>query len=183
EFSERMDPATLTLDTCVIQDTRTGRSVPGMIQVEADGRTASFVPAQPYAAGHDHVVFLNPNGTIKDAAGNSLGSYAFVFITAFVADSERPRLVATSPVAGDHGVPLNAVVILDFSEPLHGVNVLHGIQVLAATNPVAGSVALSNGNRRVTFTPAAALLPTTPYTVVLSTAITDLAGNPLDNPG
>ena len=54
--------------------------------------------------------------------------------------------------------------------------------MLADGEPVPGSIALSDGNRRVTFTSGTALEANTQHTVVVSTELTDLAGNPLDNP-
>ncbi len=52
----------------------------------------------------------------------------------------------------------------------------------AAGEPIAGSIALSDGHRRATFTSAATLAADTVHTVSLSTRITDPVGNPLDNP-
>ncbi|MGH8488733.1 MAG: Ig-like domain-containing protein [Gammaproteobacteria bacterium] len=181
EFSERMDPATLTPANFTVRDNITFQNVVGMVQVDPDGRTASFVPERPYAVGRQHFVSLN--NEIKDAAGNRLNFNSFSFTTAFEEDNERPRLVATSPTNGDTNIPVNALIVLGFSEPLHTVNVLRGIQVSANGEPVAGSFALSDGNRRVTFTSAAALKPATDHTVIFTTTITDLVGNPLDNPG
>ncbi|MCP4046711.1 MAG: hypothetical protein GY732_12080, partial [Gammaproteobacteria bacterium] len=182
EFSERMDPASLTTVNFVVRDNTTFQSVSGMIQVDPNGLTASFVPVQPFAVGRSHSVSLSTN--IMDAAGNSLtGGRSFSFTTAFGTDIDRPRLVATSPVDGDTGMPVNVLVVLDFSEPLNNVNFLRGIEILEAGVTVPGSFALSSGNRRVTFTSAQALLSNTLYTVAMSTQITDLVGLPLDNPG
>ena len=80
-------------------------------------------------------------------------------------------------------MPVNALVVLQFSEPLSLVNAPRGIHVTAGGDPVAGSIALSDANRRVTFTSAASLRPNTTHTVELTTEITDLVGQPLDNPG
>src|SRR4029077_7946441 len=40
-------------------------------------------------------------------------------------------------------------------------------------------IALSDGNRRITFTPAASLSPNTTFTIALNAAMADIAGNPL----
>jgi len=186
QFSERMDPATLIPANVIVYDTVTGLNVPGMVQVDSEGRTASFVPTQPLAVGRLHYVYLTSG--LQDAAGNSLGclyscSSPFVFTTSFALDTDNPRLVATSPVDGDTRMPLNILLMLEFSEPLHTVNVLSGIQLLAQGASVPGSIALSNGNRRLTFTPAEALQANTLHEVVVTTQITDLVGHPLDNPG
>ncbi|MEE8523116.1 MAG: Ig-like domain-containing protein, partial [Thermoanaerobaculia bacterium] len=182
EFSERMDPATLTTANWTVRDNTTFQNVGGMIQVDPDGRTAAFVPEMPFAIGRSHRVTLSTN--VLDAAGNRLtGSRSFSFTTAFAPDNERPVLLGISPIDGDSAVPVNALVVLDFSEPLSIIAALRGLRVEVSGVPVEGSFALSSGNRRVTFTSMEALLPDTVHTVVITTQLTDLVGNPLDNSG
>ena len=182
EFSERMDPASLTTTAFTIQDRVSFDFVQGMIQVDPDDRTVSFVPDQPYKVGRLHRATLGTG--ITDTAGNALtASQTFNFTSALAADTQRPQFVVGSPVDGATEVPVNALVMLQFDEPLQTVNVLRGIQVLADGEEVPGSLALSNGNCRVTFTSGAAFSPNTLHTVHVTTTITDLAGNPLDNPG
>ncbi|VAW72830.1 hypothetical protein MNBD_GAMMA15-2036, partial [hydrothermal vent metagenome] len=181
QFSERMDPATLTTAAFTVRDNTTFQNVAGMIQVDPDGITASFIPEQPFSVGRAHSVTLLTS--VADAAGNALaGSRSFSFTTAFVEDSDRPTLVAISPPDFVTNVPVNAIVMLDFSEPLNLINVVNGVQVLINGVSIPGSIALSDGNRRVTFTSAQALSPDTLHQITASTVITDLVGNPLDNP-
>jgi hypothetical protein len=181
EFSEPMNPATLTTATFTISDNTVGGNVAGMIQVDPDDRTVSFVPAQPFAVGRSFSVTLTSG--ITDAAGNPLSFRFFSFTTALAADTERPVLLGTSPADLAGNVPVNALVVLQFSEPLHLVNAPRGIRVLADGDPVAGSIALSDANRRATFTSAAALPSNTAHAIVFTSEITDLVGLPLDNPG
>ncbi len=184
EFSERMDPVSLNAASFRVRDNTTFVDVPAsMIQIEPDGRTASFIPQRPFAAGRQHTVILSTS-QIKDAAGNLLtGSPSFSFTTAFVGDGERPRLLGVSPGDGLAGVPVNALVVVQFDEPVHPVTVPRGIRILANGLPVEGSYALSDGNRRVTFTSATALAASTDHSVTVSTEVTDLVGFPVDNPG
>lgn len=182
EFSERMDPAALTPANFTVRENTTFQNVDGMIQVDPDGRTASFVPDLPFPIGRSHSVTLSTS--ITDAAGNQLtGTRFFSFTTAFEEDNERPLLVGTNPSDADTGVPVNTLIVLDFDEPLSIVNVLQGIIVTTDSTTVSGSIALSDGNRRVTFTSTDALLADTEYSVIITTDVTDLVGNPLDNPG
>ncbi|HEX4955079.1 MAG TPA: Ig-like domain-containing protein [Thermoanaerobaculia bacterium] len=183
EFSERMDPATLVPANWTVRENVGFTNVAGMIQVDPEGRTASFVPNRPLAIGRSHSVFLSTSG-IKDAAGNLLtGTSSFSFTTAFVPDAERPILLASSPGDGAVGVPVNALVVLRFSEPVNSITLARGFRVFAGAVQVPGSLALSDGNRRATFTSAAALSANALYSIVVSTDLTDLVGNPLDNPG
>ena len=176
-----MDLGTLTQANFTIRDNITFQNVAGLIQADASGRTVSFVPTQPFPVGRFFQVFLGSE--IKDAAGNHLGVRFFSFTTAFDIDNERPLLVANSPTDGDTNVPTNAVVVIQFNEPVNVINALRGIQVTANNAVVQGSLAFSDANRRATFTPAVPFDQSTLFTVTTTAQITDLAGNTLSNPG
>ncbi|MFN7962562.1 MAG: Ig-like domain-containing protein [Thermoanaerobaculia bacterium] len=182
QFSERMDPATLIPANWTVRENVNFTNLAGMIQVDPDGRRASFVPNQPLPVGRSHSVFLSTTG-IKDLAGNPLtGTSGFSFTTAFFPDNARPLVVATSPTEGASNVAVNALVYVQLSEPVEPISVARGIRLFAGGNLVVGSYALSDGNRRVTFTSAAALPSSSALSLVISTELTDLAGNPVDNP-
>src|SRR6185437_12082946 len=51
EFSKQVNPASLTSQTFFVIDSVTGQPVQGMLQVDASGFTASFVPQTQYAVG------------------------------------------------------------------------------------------------------------------------------------
>src|SRR5208337_1761700 len=70
QFTEAMDPATLTPQNFSVTDQTTNQPVPGMVQVDATGFTASFVPQPPYGIGRGIYVYLS--SSIKDTFGNSL---------------------------------------------------------------------------------------------------------------
>ena len=182
QFSEVMDPATLIPDNLTVRDNFLGQNISGMIQVDSGNRTASFVPDVPFAIGRSHTITLGT--AITDAAGNALtGSRSFSFTTSFVEDIIRPRLRGSSPVSGSDSAPVNALVVLDFNESINSVSVNNAIQITVNGESVPGSIAISDGSRRVTFTSEAALSPNTVHTITVTTDITDLAGNPLENPG
>ena len=152
-----MEPASLTTDTflVLVRDDLVDVLVPGMVQVEPDGRAASFVPDAPYGVNRKHTVTLT--SAITDRAGNTLPSHGFVFKTAFQEDTERPSLVGVSPPDGAIDVPINAVIVVEFDELVSSFGVLAGFSVAEGGEFVAGSIALSNANRKVTFTPASSL--------------------------
>ena len=62
-------------------------------------------------------------------------------------------MVGTSPANATTGIPLNAVIVLQFSKPLNGISVSNGLQVQTGGQSVSGATALSNSNEQVTFTP------------------------------
>ncbi len=183
QFSKAMDPATLTAQSFTLSDDFTGNSVPGMVQVDPTGTTASFVPQSFLGVGRTFYVQLT--STVEDSSGNALtgsGTY-YTFTTAFTADTTAPQVLGSSPSAGAAAVPLNAVIVLEFSKPLDVISVSHGLQVLSGGQPVPGSMALSNSNQRVTFTPLGGLAANAVYTVVTTAQITDVGGLALANPG
>ena len=179
EFSERMDPSTLTPANFVVTGNTVSQTVGGMIQVDSDGTTASFVPDQPLPIGRSFRMTLNTN--VTDAAGNRLnGTRSFIFTTAFENDLEAPSVLAVSPTDSASDVALNALVSIQFSEPLDRINILAGLDIKDDSgNSVPGSIALASGNRQVNFTSESALDANTVYTVDLSDQISDVAGNTL----
>ncbi len=182
QFSERMSPATLTNSNFTVFDQSISRIVEGMIQVDADGSTAAFVPNENWAVGRTYRVSLN--NRVTDIAGNRLSTNVrYEFTTAFVEDFDRPQLVTTSPEDGANDVFVNSVIQLTFNETVDPVDVLRGVKVWTNGQEVEGAFALSNANQLLTFTSTDALMPNTEYSVEFTTVVTDLVGNPLDNPG
>jgi alpha-tubulin suppressor-like RCC1 family protein/uncharacterized protein YjdB len=110
------------------------------------------------------------------------GSGAVVLQTRTAVTALRPpSLVRTIPPPGKRDVALNAIIIVVFSEPVAGSSLTpSSVQLLRATSPIAGTVRLLEGTGTiVTFTPAAPLEPNTDYTLVVTTAVTDLDGDQL----
>jgi hypothetical protein len=188
QFSKRMDPATLTTQSIVMQDQALPLNspntphIPGSIQVDPDGLTAAFIPDAPLPINRRFLVLMN-SGLIRDASGNSLPLTFFIFTVGAAPDVDLPHLAASGPAGGDTGIPTNALVTLQFNEPLNIITGGAGIQVSAGGQPVPGSIAFSVANRRLTFTPASPLTANTLYTVTLAPTISDLGGNLIDNPG
>jgi hypothetical protein len=91
-------------------------------------------------------------------------------------DATPPTVASTSPADAATGVSLDTVITATFSEALDAATVTTGSFTIAG---VTGSVAYNSGTYTATFTPASSLAYETTYTVSLSTAITDAAGNPL----
>jgi len=75
-------------------------------------------------------------------------------------------------------------VQINFSEALDPTTVTgSSVTLKQGATPVAGTLSLGSGNSSVTFTPSSNLAANTSYTVTATTAITDVAGNPLDGNG
>ena len=183
QFSKPMDPATFTVQNFTLTDYVTGILVPGMIQVDPTGTTASFVPQGFLGVGRTFGVTVN--SLTQDSSGNNLNNSgaSFTFTTSFTADTTAPQVLGMSPSNGATAVPQNALIVLEFSKPLNVITVSSGLQVQSGGQQVPGAIALSNSNQQVTFTPQGGLAANTTYTIVSTSQITDVGGLALANPG
>jgi methionine-rich copper-binding protein CopC len=177
-FSEPMDPQTINTSTILLNVTNGGAAVQGTVSYNATTRIATFTPA----GGLINTVATQYSGTIttgaKDLAGNALQNQKeWKFTTA---DQVGPTVTSTNPVAGATGVPRNTTVQITFSEALdpNTVNATNiTMRATASGTAVPGGVTYNPGTRTATFTPTSPLSLNTGYTVTVSSAVKDAAGN------
>jgi TolB protein len=145
------------------------------------GDTAS-VAAAVAAGGFDPVPIVALAGdsievVVTDAAG------AVVYHDrAAVAAARPPVIVRTEPPVGKRDVPLNATLVIVFSEPVnsHTVNSA-SVQLFRGSTPIAGTVSLLQGSATAAvFTPAAPLAANTDYQLIVTRAVQDLGGQALE---
>jgi alpha-tubulin suppressor-like RCC1 family protein len=100
-----------------------------------------------------------------------------------VRGTHPPVVVRTSPPSGGRDIPLNAVVVLVFSEPLDSATADTGsVQLWQGTTRVSGTVRFADAaHLRAEFHPDSLLAPQTDYQVVITTAIEDVNGLALDS--
>jgi len=91
-------------------------------------------------------------------------------------DTTAPTVTSTSPEDGAIDVDVSTTVSVTFSEAMDADTITTSSFTL---DSVSGSVSYDSGTYTATFTPGADLDEDTTYTATLSTAITDVAGNPL----
>lgn len=91
-----------------------------------------------------------------------------------------PTVVRISPPRGKRDIPLNASIVIVFSEPVNPATATGStIRLLLDGTAVAGTVLLSADGVYADFVPAEPLAPTTTYVLTMGTGIRDLAGDPL----
>ena len=99
-------------------------------------------------------------------------------------DTTAPQVLSTAPLDGATAVPINAVITVDFNEPVSAL-FLNDAFLLTDdnSNSVNGAVSYedSDGDAlwRAKFTPAKNLKVQTQYTMTLLNVVQDLAGNPI----
>jgi hypothetical protein len=179
QFSEAMDPATLTTATYNMKITATGALIPGTVIYTPSNQRAEFHPNTSLPSAQQITITVT-NGA-KDIHGNALSP---VFTSTFTTrDEEGPRVTATNPTNGAGNVSSTAPNIsITFSEPLDATTVNNNTVTLRLSSSgafVPGTVAYVAATRTATFTPASALSQGVNYTVTAASSITDVAGNAL----
>jgi hypothetical protein len=113
-----------------------------------------------------------------DWASNFLAATGWTFRTTSVTDLIPPTIVSLSPADGETTVPLNANLIITFSEAIDPNSMTESI--IMTPDPGQGIPLWQNGNTRLTFNPDAPLLAGTAYAIIIPPgSVKDLAGNPL----
>ena len=95
-------------------------------------------------------------------------------------DTTPPSITLTSPANSSVGVLISTVVTITFSEAMRPSSISGTSVTLTATSDgaaVAGSVGYDASSNTASFTPSAPLNYDTSYTLTVTTAVSDLAGN------
>ena len=157
----------------------------GRYSMKYDAFELSGVEADPlsvpggFAAGPDESGVFGPPGSFPSQSPSGRGQrtanyYVDVLFNASGPPDGPPTLVVTDhqPAPGATGAASTAAVSVGFSAP---VEPGYSLTLRNGPNPVTGSVAASEGGRRLTFTPSSPLPPQTQLTVDL-TDVTSVDG-------
>jgi Tol biopolymer transport system component len=101
-----------------------------------------------------------------------------------VPERRPPVLVRVDPTPGRRDVPLNAVLLLVFSEPIDAATLTPAsVSLSRGGSPVAGALAFGDpANLTVRFTPAEPLAAGADYTLLVTQELTDRDGDALTAP-
>ena len=183
-FSEDMNAATVSGASFTLTNTTLGTAVVGSVSYAPASRTAVFTPTVPTSLPANTLFTATISTAVTDVAGNAMAAnFSWTFSTAVLADTTRPTVVLTVPLAGAVGTAPNSRVTATFSEDMNAATLTSASFTLINNTlalPVAGTVAYAAAARTVTFTPiSGSLSASTAYTATVSSAATDLAGNGL----
>lgn len=152
--------------------------VSGKVRYDRASRTALFTPSEPLEPNTFYIARLS--SSLQDVRGNALGStYQWSFATAV--DTTSPTVIRTVPAHGQLGIPLNAMVRVQFSEIMEP-STLTGdrFQLLDEEGRrVSGNVVTSSDRQSTLFIASSPLSPGRPYTARVCEAASDVAGNRL----
>ncbi|HUQ48669.1 MAG TPA: Ig-like domain-containing protein [Gemmatimonadaceae bacterium] len=175
-FSENMDATTINGTNITLKVTSSGAAVAGNVNYNTTTHIASFTPLQTLAQSTQYT--LTVAGTVKDAAGNLMGTP--VSVTVFTSDVTAPTVLSTVPADGATGVSTTAPITATFSEPMD-ISSINGttftLKTTSGGTPVAGTVTFNNSTSTATFAPSSALSSTTSYTATITTGVRDVSSN------
>ena len=172
-FSEAMDPLTITNVTLTLKQ----GSTPVLGTITYSNVSAVFVPAGNLAPNTVYTLAITTG--VKDLLGNAMAApYILSWTTGTAPDTTAPTVDSTIPTDLATSVATNSAITAVFSEmmdPLTVTNVTFNLK--QGTAPVPGTVNYAGGT--ATFAPSRSLVASTSYTATITTAVKDLAGNPL----
>ena len=190
-FSEAMAPSSVNPTTFQVTDTTLGKPVPGTVTYTVASHTATFTPTTMPLASRD-LFTATIGAAATDLAGNGLAgnpaalpaasAYAWTFTTATTTDTTAPTIAAISPIDGSTGNCLTKSVTATFSEAMDPTTITASSFVVTTGGvAVAGTVSYDTVAMLATFVPSAAagFAPNAAFVVTVTTAVTDLAGNPM----
>ncbi|NJM42668.1 MAG: Ig-like domain-containing protein [Anaerolineae bacterium] len=179
-FNSPIDSSTVTITSVRVLEGGF-LALSGTVGIDSNTGEVVFTPNVPYVENRSYTVRL---GTfIRDTTGNSLPietSYTFTTIP----DTNSPNVVRNRPADGDIDVPLNALILAEFSEPMNASTInTTSFSVQNSTGIlVTGTVSYDSVNRWALLRPNALLQPNTTYIGSILTDVKDLAGNALATP-
>jgi hypothetical protein len=178
-----VDPGTVNTGTFIVNDNAAGARVNGTTSVSADGLMLTFLPSSPLGVERSISVSFANSG-ITDLAGNLLTCSSqfcnFTFTTSPVSVSTTPAVLGVSPPDQLTSVPINAQVVVQFSEPVDRLT-LGQVTLSGPSGTVNTAFTLSNGQTTLTLTPVLPLTASTQYTVTIA-GVQDLSGNFMSAP-
>jgi hypothetical protein len=176
-FAEAIAPSTATTSSFKLAKVVGGAAVSGTVAVW--GSSATFIPSASLAGSTQYRATIS--NTVTDLSGNPMSaSYTWTFTTGAAPDTTPPTVSSVSPSNAANGVATNSTVSATFSEAMTNSTLTTSTFSVSPTTgggTIAGTVSVSGNTAR--FTPSAALAPSTQYTAVVASSVTDAAGNAL----
>jgi len=180
-FSQTMDLATINNSTVTLTVSGGGAGVAGVLSFHGNNKVL-FDPIPVLATGTTYVLTVTTG--VQDVGGTPMAAQ---FTTSFTTtgpapDVTAPTVTSTSPANNTVNVAVGSTVSATFSEAMNAGTVTGSSVTLTPTAGGAAIPAAFNYNaasRIATLTPSSSLAFSTSYTLTVSTAVQDVAGNAL----
>jgi uncharacterized protein YjdB len=173
-----IDTAKINSTNFIVRDSL-GNVVPASIVTACCNKLAAYVPTSPLQASTTYTVTLTTG--ITNLAGTPMAqSYSWSFTTAASGTNILPVLEFTNPLSNGTNFPVDRMIHAIFNKKMNAATVnassYYLKDSLGNTVPV---MYMSRGGSQFMLTPTPILQPNSTYTAYLTSAITDLAGNPI----
>lgn len=154
----------------------------GEVATITNHRVAAVVTTQIVAGGFDPVAIAAAEGDTLAVDIQLLNDSITANTVITVPPRKRPTIVRTDPPPKKRDVPLNASVVVVFSEPVDPGTVSQtSIRLERAGVPVSGTVQLAEGSPWIAVVrPASELLPGAGYDLIVTPQVRDLDGDELE---
>lgn len=186
-FSEPMDPATLVSPATnyTVKETLSGANVDGVVTYI--GTTATFKPNGNLKTNTQYTSTITAGA--KDLSGNALTGglrpnpwkWTTLAVPPFT-DTAAPLVTVANPANLATNVPVDKKINVTFNEAMIPATMTianYSVKETVSGTAVSGTVAYDVLNHIATFSPLANLKPDTDFTVAVTNAAQDLAGNAL----
>jgi methionine-rich copper-binding protein CopC len=173
-FAKPVNPIDINSSTMYLYNIDSGKYLRGTVAVAPDGLSATFTPAMPLLP--DTAYYFVQSYGYFDMDGNFLDGTSSAFITGTGPQLTPPQVSSIEPANMAATVPLNAQVVVHYSEPIDPDNPGTLTLTSAGGTTVPGTTTLLGDQVTLTFVPSASLAPNTVYTVSL-TGFKDFSGN------
>lgn len=181
-FSESIDPATVNENSFTISALG-GGTVNGYITISESGTSATFNLLNFLAANTNYTATLTTD--ISDISGKQLSENYISSFSTGEGDFVAPSVTGTVPQDEAVGVSIFKGISVTFSELMDHDTITTSTFIVydANTNKIDGSVSItSSGSVDIaTFTPNNPLQTSSLYSVMISSSVSDIAGNTLLN--
>ena len=169
-FSQAMDPTTITTSTITLKHGSTSNT--GVVSYT--GVTATLAPGANLATNTVYTATVTTG--VKDSSGRSLAvNFVWSFTTGLLADTTAPYVIRTSPTVG---VAVDSSVSATFSKAMDPSTITGStFTVKQGATSIPGTVTYAATT--ASFKPSSSLTINTNYTATITTAVKDLAGNPM----
>jgi len=184
-YSKFVNPLSVNANSIYIQ-TNAGLQIGGSYSVDNSGNNGpggivTFTPFANMPSSATIQVYANNGGNyVTDFDGNNFVNSSEGFYTAGTADTTPPLITSVTPLNNSTNLGLNTTVTLTFSKPLNPNTVGNQtFNLFNGTTRLNPSVSLSSDYEVVTM--SLGLPQNATITVVATSGVQDLAGNPLAN--
>jgi len=177
-FSEAIDITSINTSSFTLLDS-VNNPVSGSVSYNSTTRTATFTPAAALTNNTTYTATIST--TVTDLAGNAIATNHSWSFTTEATDNTPPSVSSNNPTDAATDVAVNITPSVVFSEAMDAltINTTSFSLVDGSSNPVSGTVSYNGGTNTATFTPDADLNNNMNYTATISTAVTDVAANPM----